>query len=138
MRISDWSSDVCSSDLRRGERAAGAQGRREGRLGRRAGRQAAQRSQGDLMSTLIVAEHDNTALKPATLNAVTAAGQLPGETHILIAGAGRSEEHTSELQSLMRISYAVFCLKKKHKQHTRVTRIKIESNVRTQKQKTQL
>src|SRR3546814_7500972 len=30
-----------------------------------------------------------------------------------VAGAGRSEEHTSELQSLMRISYAVFCLKKK-------------------------
>src|SRR3546814_2271513 len=29
-------------------------------------------------------------------------------------GTGRSEEHTSELQSLMRISYAVFCLKKKH------------------------
>jgi electron transfer flavoprotein alpha subunit len=40
------------------------------------------------MSTLIVAEHDNAALKPATLNAVTAAGQLPGETHILIAGSG--------------------------------------------------
>src|SRR3546814_1322558 len=36
----------------------------------------------------------------------------------------RSEEHTSELQSLMRISYAVFCLKKKkntHKQHTSIT-----------------
>src|SRR3546814_6579743 len=32
------------------------------------------------------------------------------------AGFGRSEEHTSELQSLMRISYAVFCLKKKKKQ----------------------
>src|SRR3546814_9184862 len=32
-------------------------------------------------------------------------------------GAGRSEEHTSELQSLMRISYAVFCLKKKTTQH---------------------
>src|SRR3546814_5883233 len=31
-------------------------------------------------------------------------------------GVGRSEEHTSELQSLMRISYAVFCLKKKNKQ----------------------
>src|SRR3546814_9665535 len=31
-----------------------------------------------------------------------------------IYGAGRSEEHTSELQSLMRISYAVFCLKTKH------------------------
>ncbi|MGE5765917.1 MAG: FAD-binding protein [Bacteroidota bacterium] len=40
------------------------------------------------MTTLIVAEHDNSALKPATLNAVTAAGALPGDTHILIAGAG--------------------------------------------------
>src|SRR3546814_21046484 len=34
--------------------------------------------------------------------------------------AARSEEHTSELQSLMRISYAVFCLKKKNKQNTKV------------------
>src|SRR3546814_6479564 len=36
-------------------------------------------------------------------------------------GEGRSEEHTSELQSLMRISYAVFCLKKKHNAITKVT-----------------
>src|SRR3546814_8360829 len=36
----------------------------------------------------------------------------------VIDGEYRSEEHTSELQSLMRISYAVFCLKKKNKQHT--------------------
>src|SRR3546814_8116636 len=35
---------------------------------------------------------------------------------VLPASASRSEEHTSELQSLMRISYAVFCLKKKNKQ----------------------
>src|SRR3546814_1241984 len=35
-----------------------------------------------------------------------------------IHGCSRSEEHTSELQSLMRISYAVFCLKKKKKQYT--------------------
>src|SRR3546814_1916609 len=35
----------------------------------------------------------------------------------------RSEEHTSELQSLMRISYAVFCLKKKKKKQTRKTSI---------------
>src|SRR3546814_9685134 len=35
-----------------------------------------------------------------------------------IVPTGRSEEHTSELQSLMRISYAVFCLKKKKKQKT--------------------
>src|SRR3546814_9502999 len=36
------------------------------------------------------------------------------------AGTGRSEEHTSELQSLMRISYAVFCLKKKTQKITKV------------------
>src|SRR3546814_2059163 len=36
------------------------------------------------------------------------------------AGSGRSEEHTSELQSLMRISYAVFCLKKKNNTKTRL------------------
>src|SRR3546814_5885302 len=41
-------------------------------------------------------------------------GSVPG----VGAGGGRSEEHTSELQSLMRISYAVFCLKKKTRQHT--------------------
>src|SRR3546814_10456139 len=35
------------------------------------------------------------------------------------AASPRSEEHTSELQSLMRISYAVFCLKKKNKQHNK-------------------
>src|SRR3546814_7016480 len=34
----------------------------------------------------------------------------------------RSEEHTSELQSLMRISYAVFCLKKKNNKHTAITK----------------
>src|SRR3546814_2049784 len=38
----------------------------------------------------------------------------PGATGVL-AATSRSEEHTSELQSLMRISYAVFCLKKKHR-----------------------
>src|SRR3546814_4213152 len=37
----------------------------------------------------------------------------------VIGGVGRSEEHTSELQSLMRISYAVFCLKKKKKQQNK-------------------
>src|SRR3546814_8318491 len=40
---------------------------------------------------------------------------LPGPVWMLVKMAGRSEEHTSELQSLMRISYAVFCLKKKQK-----------------------
>src|SRR3546814_1128703 len=39
--------------------------------------------------------------------------QVPSHTHAFAGTAARSEEHTSELQSLMRISYAVFCLKKK-------------------------
>src|SRR3546814_2265548 len=44
------------------------------------------------------------------------------------AGACRSEEHTSELQSLMRISYAVFCLKKKYQHHTKT----IQSTLKTE------
>src|SRR3546814_8689799 len=43
-------------------------------------------------------------------------------------GEWRSEEHTSELQSLMRISYAVFCLKKKKEKHKLTTRIKRTKN----------
>src|SRR3546814_9393217 len=54
----------------------------------------------------------------------------------LIESGGRSEEHTSELQSLMRISYAVFCLKKTHidlaETHTH------HSNTRTRHPSTQL
>src|SRR3546814_1744696 len=45
-----------------------------------------------------------------------AAGFEQDTGHKLVAAYGRSEEHTSELQSLMRISYAVFCLKKKKTQ----------------------
>src|SRR3546814_5449043 len=44
---------------------------------------------------------------------------------------GRSEEHTSELQSLMRISYAVFCLKKKKKNQT--TTVRTKTNATSQK-----
>src|SRR3546814_1928411 len=43
--------------------------------------------------------------------------QMPNQNRVLVdmlAACRRSEEHTSELQSLMRYSYAVFCLKKKH------------------------
>src|SRR3546814_5251614 len=56
-----------------------------------------------------------------------ARAHLPGS-----AGSGeapRSEEHTSELQSLMRISYAVFCLKKKKKEQTTNTAVRIDDNV---------
>src|SRR3546814_1506158 len=44
----------------------------------------------------------------------------------------RSEEHTSELQSLMRISYAVFCLKKKNNKHTQIKKKNIRKNKRKQ------
>src|SRR3546814_6823836 len=52
-------------------------------------------------------------------------------------GGGRSEEHTSELQSLMRISYAVFCLKKKktHKHTNRLMQTRTRSKY-TSKKKT--
>src|SRR3546814_4721659 len=46
-----------------------------------------------------------------------AARLRPGIVYVSLSAYGRSEEHTSELQSLMRISYAVFCLKKKKKQN---------------------
>src|SRR3546814_6241191 len=46
-----------------------------------------------------------------------------GEFGCYVVSDGRSEEHTSELQSLMRISYAVFCLKKKTQTTTRSTTI---------------
>src|SRR3546814_5342373 len=109
MRISDWSSDVCSSDLAVDQVVhndgiiVAVVARRTGRgvvvvlvLALRDGRGCGdcQRKRGDR-------EHDF----------------LDHDVFLSIMGtardAGRSEEHTSELQSLMRISYAVFCLKKK-------------------------
>src|SRR3546814_5229152 len=95
MRISDWSSDVCSSDLV--ALGAGA------------------------------AKFNHETLRPAdqfhwlwlrTFTPGHAEDVLDDAVHALALGvdyldhAPRSEEHTSELQSLMRISYAVFCLKK--------------------------
>src|SRR3546814_9770559 len=44
-----------------------------------------------------------------------------GEHHLLVVGRRRSEEHTSELQSLMRSSYAIFCLKKKKNTRNKIT-----------------
>src|SRR3546814_8033325 len=84
MRISDWSSDVCSSDL-----AA-----------------------------------ISTSLATSSLKVQNRQRQIP--TRLMVSSRlresvarWRSEEHTSELQSLMRISYAVFCLKKKNLKQTR-------------------
>src|SRR3546814_5492302 len=52
--------------------------------------------------------------KPDSIaSGVAEALEWMGGVDVVVNNAGRSEEHTSELQSLMRISYAVFCLKKK-------------------------
>src|SRR3546814_3501508 len=59
-----------------------------------------------------VAIHEKTWIPAGTLTAIEAAEKKP----VVIGGMPRSEEHTSELQSLMRISYAVCCLKKKQTQ----------------------
>src|SRR3546814_6659513 len=114
MRISDWSSDVCSSDLpafaeafprqqRRLARSEQRPHRHFHRAGIRAGNDADQVRVWHLQD---FAGEIDRALQPglADLGAVRAAKRFR-----------RSEEHTSEIQSLMRISYAVFCLKKKHK-----------------------
>src|SRR3546814_10673940 len=55
-------------------------------------------------------------IEPAHLEGTVIGAVAGAETAVI--GLHRSEEHTSELQSLMRTSYAVFCLKKKKKQHT--------------------
>src|SRR3546814_9919676 len=111
MRISDWSSDVCSSDLPR----ACAHARRDagGRLPGGA-RRALRQSRTDLRKRGHRAESRGERRQgrrpPETARqGPDLAGREGTARHLSV----RSEEHTSELQSLMRISYAVFCLKKK-------------------------
>src|SRR3546814_6902318 len=125
MRISDWSSDACSSDLWRG------QGFSEQALGDRIGierRGAFVGGPADRDQREDIAPRGARSLRrqprhrhgdQRTIGA-GAAGERPGgaDEHGL---AERSEEHTSELQSLMRNSYSVFCLKKKKKTNNTLT-----------------
>src|SRR3546814_10547613 len=103
MRISDWSSDVCSSDLA-----------------------AAEVGPALFFSLLIITlsfipvftleAQEGRLFAPLAFTktyAMGAAAILSVTLVPILMGWLRSEEHTSELQSLMRISYAVFCLKKK-------------------------
>src|SRR3546814_9201386 len=108
MRISDWSSDVCSSDLitlpfhkrRVSRHAVVATTLHPCRQGTIVGERHPPLCSGDQLYR-VETENRNITV-PAIANRLA-----------------RSEEHTSELQSLMRISYAVFCLKKK-KKHTKL------------------
>src|SRR3546814_7637558 len=103
MRISDWSSDVCSSDLKVDHVLHCRQLRRG--LAQVAVQAPVLRAHG-------LAEHEHQQARPGAGRARQFTGviadrqQWPGR-------AGRTEEHTSELQSLMRSSYAVLCLKHK-------------------------
>src|SRR3546814_9818523 len=134
MRISDWSSDVCSSDL--GQAAKGA----IALLAAAIALSLILPAGGASNLFLILVGFAATAhfglnwcrvmlLGPAGLPARGLGWHQP---HWRFFGYGmllflvmmlstRSEEHTSELQSLMRISYAVFCLKKKHTNNSSTT-----------------
>src|SRR3546814_3829179 len=97
MRISDWSSDVCSSDL--------------------FARPVTRKRPGESL--------DSNRTPSAKRGAIYSEKELQMLESVKIQrrqseirSALRSEEHTSELQSLMRISYAVFCLKKKKTNNT--------------------
>src|SRR3546814_5018268 len=102
MRMSDWSSDVCSSDLI-GRAHREYPGR--ARLSRRGVRLRLRHST-DLLEERLHHEplQPSASVRPPRMGWRSGCG---------LHQAARSEEHTSELQSLMRISYAVFCLKKK-------------------------
>src|SRR3546814_3636785 len=128
MRISDVSADVCSSDraVRHGE-AIAARGVEKGAIGGA--------EHGGLGAEIDVAKIDMRALvhshqrrrhrdidifARAGLGAAMERGEDRDhrlKPRIDVGVRERSEEHTSELQSLMRISYAVFCLKKKKNTH---------------------
>src|SRR3546814_5267648 len=98
MRISDWSSDVCSSDLwQRADPRYGQGDDRRSHRGRGAGAAAPARRAARLQG------HRHLRRRICG----------PDPLSLFDLRGARSEEHTSELQSLMRISYAVFCLKKK-------------------------
>src|SRR3546814_5838695 len=149
MRISDWSSDVCSSDLIKVRvlhsgvggitesdvTLAGASGAPiigfNVRPNAKA-REIAERSGVELQYYDVI-YHLTDAVKAAMAGEL---GPLMIENvvgraeirEVFSAGKhGRSEEHTSELQSLMRISYAVFCLNKKNNQTKRNRKQEMQS-----------
>src|SRR3546814_5502562 len=122
MRISDWSSDVCSSDLRistadiaDSEKTAMFNSIVSYVVRRAICGLTPKNYNNNFMSILrqlIKGEMSNAALKELLGASSTIASRWPDDAEFTNAIL-RSEEHTSELQSLMRISYAVFCLKKK-------------------------
>src|SRR3546814_3901390 len=112
MRISDWSSDVCSSDLDDGQEV--------------------------LQNIAAVGIHvldRQLSCRCHHQIETHVAVHVAQDRHVVHADRHedmqpRSEEHTSELQSLMRISYAVFCLKKKNSIRTIITSMRPDQRLR--------
>src|SRR3546814_7372601 len=122
MRISDWSSDVCSSDLGQDRAASAILVFRlviEGHIAAHDREVEHLAGFGHTFDAADELPHDLRPLRVAEIHAVRrrqghrahSCDIAPAFGNRLLA---RSEEHTSELQSLMRLSYAVFCLKKKN------------------------
>src|SRR3546814_3190825 len=113
MRISDWSSDVCSSDLGAGSDQSGD----DDKCGQDAGKERPvdeaphHRVDSDARAVLTGVPGCNLSM-PATMILSAGATPLMIRTRLTRGVHSSSEEHTYELQSLMRTSYAVFCLKK--------------------------
>src|SRR3546814_10141774 len=121
MRISDWSSDVCSSDLQ--DRSHHQQC--QPRPGTGARNRLACRLCLELRTTRrgrSLSRFDLTGVRCHVEGSEEAWMGLCRPDH---GPCLRSEEHTSELQSLMRISYAVFCLKKKKSHNTHRTKYEL-------------
>src|SRR3546814_4977187 len=112
MRISDWSSDVCSSDL----------------LDIKAGGRIPIFYRGSVKPgerVCHIPKRLDVGIMVEIFQSGTVSGRdlkcrfsVPPKDATITVAKTRSEEHTSELQSLMRISYAVFCLKTNIKQHS--------------------
>src|SRR3546814_6374765 len=106
MRISDWSSDVCSSDLTKiADMFFAPPGRRDSQgIGRTYGEAVETHAQSRLNALARILEPFRSMRRADAEQALMQIGRLI-----------RSEEHTSELQSLMRSSYSVFCLKQQNR-----------------------
>src|SRR3546814_7702983 len=131
MRISVWSSDVCSSDLtgtgvgaRQPEQQVEQLAHQPRGVAAAHALVAVHRLVADLLDQprLLVDVRRQQLLEPG-LGQQHVQAAVVRHPQVAVVPVQRSEEHTSELQSLMRISYAVFCLKKKKKkimtkQHT--------------------
>src|SRR3546814_2404546 len=118
MRISDWSSDVCSSDLSTRRLPPRPFARSSARsTGSRSHRRAKRRPTAEADARLTRGRR-HFPRRGACLSHGPCRASEPASAQDHVGDrALRSEEHTSQLQSLMRISYAVFCLKKKKQKH---------------------